>query len=60
MMLGPCSGGVVHLAVPGDVLMVGEGIETEHRRHAGDRYRHGRRYRLPNFAVSVFLTICVT
>jgi hypothetical protein len=28
MMLGPCSGGVVRLADPGDVLMVGEGIET--------------------------------
>lgn len=28
MMLGPCSGGFVRLADPGDVLMVGEGIET--------------------------------
>jgi putative DNA primase/helicase len=28
MMLGPCSGGAVRLAQPGDVLMVGEGIET--------------------------------
>jgi hypothetical protein len=28
MMLGPCRGGVVRLALPGDVLMVGEGIET--------------------------------
>jgi putative DNA primase/helicase len=28
MMLGPCRGGVVRLADPGDVLMVGEGIET--------------------------------
>lgn len=28
MMLGPCRGGVVSLGVPGDVLMVGEGIET--------------------------------
>jgi putative DNA primase/helicase len=28
MMLGPCRGGVVRLASPGDVLMVGEGIET--------------------------------
>ena len=28
MMLGPCRGGVVQLAEPGDVLMVGEGIET--------------------------------
>jgi hypothetical protein len=28
MMLGPCWGGAVRLAVPGDVLMVGEGIET--------------------------------
>jgi len=28
MMLGPCRGGVVRLAAPGDVLMVGEGIET--------------------------------
>jgi hypothetical protein len=28
MMLGPCSGGAVRLADPGDVLMVGEGIET--------------------------------
>ncbi len=28
MMLGPCRGGVVRLGVPGDVLMVGEGIET--------------------------------
>lgn len=28
MMLGPCRGGAVHLGVPGDVLMVGEGIET--------------------------------
>lgn len=27
-MLGPCRGGAVHLAEPGDVLMVGEGIET--------------------------------
>jgi putative DNA primase/helicase len=28
MMLGPCRGGAVGLAEPGDVLMVGEGIET--------------------------------
>jgi putative DNA primase/helicase len=28
MMLGPCRGGVVRLAEPGKVLMVGEGIET--------------------------------
>ena len=28
MMLGPCRGGVVRLADPSDVLMVGEGIET--------------------------------
>jgi hypothetical protein len=28
MMLGPCRGGVVRLAEPGDVLLVGEGIET--------------------------------
>jgi hypothetical protein len=28
MMLGPCHGGAVRLAVPGRVLMVGEGIET--------------------------------
>jgi putative DNA primase/helicase len=28
MMLGPCSGGAVRLAEPGDVLRVGEGIET--------------------------------
>lgn len=28
MMLGPCRGGVVRLAEPGAVLMVGEGIET--------------------------------
>lgn len=28
MMLGPCRGGAVRLAPPGDVLMVGEGIET--------------------------------
>ncbi len=28
MMLGPCRGGVVRLAEPGDVLMIGEGIET--------------------------------
>ena len=28
MMLGPCRGGVVRLGTPGDVLMVGEGIET--------------------------------
>jgi putative DNA primase/helicase len=28
MMLGPCGGGAVRLAVPSDVLMVGEGIET--------------------------------
>ena len=28
MMLGPCRGGAVRLGVPGDVLMVGEGIET--------------------------------
>jgi putative DNA primase/helicase len=27
MMLGPCRGGAVRLAPPGDVLMVGEGIE---------------------------------
>jgi putative DNA primase/helicase len=27
-MLGPCRGGVVRLDDPGDVLMVGEGIET--------------------------------
>ena len=28
MMLGPCRGGAVRLGTPGDVLMVGEGIET--------------------------------
>jgi hypothetical protein len=28
MMLGPCRGGVVRLADPGEVLMVGEGVET--------------------------------
>jgi putative DNA primase/helicase len=28
MMLGPCHGGMVRLASPSDVLMVGEGIET--------------------------------
>lgn len=28
MMLGPCRGGVVRLAEPGNMLMVGEGIET--------------------------------
>jgi len=28
MMLGPCRGGAVRLGVPGNVLMVGEGIET--------------------------------
>lgn len=28
MMLGPCSGGSVRLAPVGDVLMVGEGVET--------------------------------
>jgi hypothetical protein len=28
MMLGPCRGGVVRLAEPTDLLMVGEGIET--------------------------------
>jgi hypothetical protein len=28
MMLGPCHGGVVRLAEPAEVLMVGEGIET--------------------------------
>ncbi len=28
MMLGPCRGGAVRLGQPGDVLMVGEGIET--------------------------------
>jgi putative DNA primase/helicase len=28
MMLGPCRGGAVRLATSGDVLMVGEGIET--------------------------------
>jgi len=28
MMLGPCRGGAVRLAATGDVLMVGEGIET--------------------------------
>lgn len=28
LMLGPCRGGVVRLAEPGDVLMIGEGIET--------------------------------
>src|SRR5262249_42013239 len=28
MMLGPCRGGTVRLAHPGDVLMIGEGIET--------------------------------
>jgi hypothetical protein len=28
MMLGPCCGGAVRLAVPDDVLMVGEGIEN--------------------------------
>ena len=28
MMLGPCRGGAVRLSLPGDVLMVGEGIES--------------------------------
>ena len=28
MMLGPCRGGAVRLAEPGEILMVGEGIET--------------------------------
>ncbi len=28
MMLGPCRGGAVRLSQPGDMLMVGEGIET--------------------------------
>jgi len=28
MMLGPCRGGAVRLAEPGDLLMTGEGIET--------------------------------
>jgi putative DNA primase/helicase len=28
MMLGPCRGGAVRLSQPGDLLMVGEGIET--------------------------------
>jgi putative DNA primase/helicase len=28
MMLGPCRGSAVRLAAPGDVLMLGEGIET--------------------------------
>jgi hypothetical protein len=28
MMLGPCRGGAVRLGAPGDLLMVGEGIET--------------------------------
>jgi hypothetical protein len=28
MMLGPCRGAIVRLCEPGDVLMVGEGIET--------------------------------
>jgi putative DNA primase/helicase len=28
MMLGPCRGGAVHLGEPGEILMVGEGIET--------------------------------
>lgn len=28
MMFGPCRGGVVRLGMPGNVLMVGEGIET--------------------------------
>jgi putative DNA primase/helicase len=28
MMLGPCRGGVVRVADPGEVLMIGEGIET--------------------------------
>ena len=28
MMLGPCRGGAVRLGTPGNVLMVGEGIET--------------------------------
>jgi len=28
MMIGPCAGGAVQLAVPTDVLLIGEGIET--------------------------------
>jgi hypothetical protein len=28
MMLGPCRGGAVRLGPPGDLLMIGEGIET--------------------------------
>jgi hypothetical protein len=28
MMLGPCRAGAVHLREPGEILMVGEGIET--------------------------------
>jgi putative DNA primase/helicase len=28
MMIGPCRGGAVRLAEPGDLMLVGEGIET--------------------------------
>ena len=37
MMLGPCRGGVVRLADPNDVLMIGEGVRNLPRGHAGDR-----------------------
>ena len=54
MMLGPCRGGVVRLAEPGDVLMVGEGHRDLPCRDAGDgKRRPGRRFRPRAFARSI-------
>ena len=52
MMLGPCRGGAVRLGQPGDVLMVGEGIETCLAAMQATAMRHGRRFRPRAFAAS--------
>ena len=51
MMLGPCRGGAVRLGEPGDVLMVGEGIETCLAAMQATRQRRpGRRFQPRAFA----------
>ena len=60
MMLGPCRGGAVRLADSGDVLMVGEGIETCLAAMQATGHPPGRRSRPPGCAPSICRTPCVT
>ena len=60
MMLGPCRGGAVRLAEPGDVLMVGEGIETCLAAMRATGHPHGRRFRPPACVLSICRTTCAT